>query len=127
MTEIFYDAGLLIAADRGNREALADHRVRLELGLLPRTTAPVAAQVSRAPTQAQLHRLLRGCVIEEFGAEVWSPVGSLLGRAHASDVVDAHLVFEAARREATVLTSDPGDLEQLAAALVEGKVTVLSV
>ena len=42
-----YDAGLFVAAERNDREVWADHRARLELGLIPRTTALVVAQVSR--------------------------------------------------------------------------------
>ena len=38
---VVYDAGGLIAADRSDREVWADHRARLELGLVPITTAPV--------------------------------------------------------------------------------------
>lgn len=55
---VVYDAGVLVAADRGDRDVWADHRVRLELGTAPVTTAPVVAQVSRSPRQAQLRRFL---------------------------------------------------------------------
>jgi hypothetical protein len=51
---VVYDTGLLIAAERNDRHVWADHRARLELGIVPRTTAPVIAQVSRSPRQAQL-------------------------------------------------------------------------
>ena len=40
-------------------------------------------------------------------------VGNLLARAGTSDVVDAHVVLTADRRDATVLTSDVEDLERL--------------
>jgi hypothetical protein len=58
-----YGGGLLIAAERN---VWADHRARLEAGVVPRTTAPVVAQVSRSPQQVQLRRLLRGCDIVGF-------------------------------------------------------------
>ncbi len=60
---VVYDAGVFVAADRDDRGAWADHRVRLELGVVPTTTAPVVAQVTRSPRQAQLRRFLRGCDI----------------------------------------------------------------
>jgi hypothetical protein len=44
-------------------------------------------------------------------------VGTLLARAAASDVVDAHVMITAASRGATVLSSDASDLERLAAHL----------
>jgi hypothetical protein len=112
-----YDAGLLIAAERNNRHVWADHRARLELGVVPRTTAPVVARVSRSSRQVQLRRLLRGCDILGFAPEQAHDVGELLGRAGASDVVDAHVVLIASKSEATVYTSDTEDLEGLSNSL----------
>jgi hypothetical protein len=43
---VLYDACLLIAADRNDREVWADHRARLELGIVPVTTAPVGSDDS---------------------------------------------------------------------------------
>ncbi|HLM84583.1 MAG TPA: hypothetical protein VK272_00190 [Solirubrobacteraceae bacterium] len=110
---VVYDAGALIAADRGDRKLWADHRTRLELGVVPLTTAPVVAQVSRSPRQAQLRRLLRGCQVAAFAPEQAYTVGALLNRAGTADVVDAHVVITAAPKASTVLTSDPSDLRQL--------------
>lgn len=111
---VVYDAGVLVAAERNDRDVWADHRARLELGLIPRTSAPVVAQVSRSPRQVQLRRMLRGCDIVGFVPEDSREVGALLGKASAADVVDAHLVVVASRRQATVLTSDIEDLRHLA-------------
>jgi hypothetical protein len=110
---VVYDAGILIAAERNDRDVWADHRTRLEMGVVPTSTAPVVAQVSRSPRQVQLRRLLRGCEIVGFFPEQAHEVGSLLADAEASDVVDAHVVLTAARSQATVLTSDLKDLEHL--------------
>jgi len=120
-----YDAGVLVAADRNERAVWADHRVRLELGLLPLTTAPVVAQASRSPRQAQLRRFLRGCAVEPFSAEQAHQIGSLLSAADTSDVVDAHVVVTALTHRAGVLTSDPHDMRRLAAA-TNGDVSVLT-
>lgn len=111
---VVYDAGVFVAAEGNDRGVWADHRVRLELGLVPVTTAPVVAQVSRSPRQAQLHRLLRGCDVVAFDPEASHQVGSLLASTGTTDVVDAHVVVIAAARSATVLTSDHDDLELLA-------------
>lgn len=110
---VVYDAGVLVAADRNDREVWADHRVRLEGGLVPVTTAPVVAQVSRSPRQAQLRRFLRGCSIASFLADEAHPVGALLGASGTSDVIDAHVVLTAASASAAVLTSDPEELRRL--------------
>jgi len=109
-----YDAGVFVAAERNDRDVWADHRARLELGLIPRTTAPVVAQVSRSPRQAQLRRMLRGCDIVGFAKDDSHAVGALVGQASTSDVVDAHLAIVASRRQDTILTSDVEDLRDLA-------------
>ena len=95
------------------RDVWADHRARLELGILPATTGPVVAQVSRSPRQVQLGRFLRGCEVVAFDAGDAHDVGALLGRARANDVVDTHVATVASRVGATVLTSDPDDLRRL--------------
>jgi hypothetical protein len=114
---VVYDAGVLVAAERNDREIWADHRARLELGLVPVTTAPVVAQVSRSEKQAQLRRFLRGCHIDGFGSELAHRVGALAGKARVSDVVDAHLVVTAAATSSTILTSDPVGLRRLSSQL----------
>jgi predicted nucleic acid-binding protein len=112
-----YDAGALIAADRGDRQMWLDHEARLQRGSVPWTTAPVVAQVSRAPAQARLRRLLQGCHVATFTPDQAHAVGALLGRTGTSDVVDAHVVVTAASMGATILTSDPRDVERLASQL----------
>lgn len=114
---VIYDAGVLIGADRNDRRIWAEHRASLDLGVLPMTTAPVVAQVSRSQEQAQLRRLLRGCEVAAFSPDMAHEVGSLLARSGLSDVVDAHVVVAAAREGCVVLTSDPDDLRRLADAL----------
>lgn len=109
-----YDAGVLVAAERNDRGVWVDHRARLELGVVPTTTAPVVAQVSRSPRQVQLRRFLRGCQILPFSAESAHDVGALAGAAATADVVDAHVVVVAASLGAGVLTSDTDDLSRLA-------------
>lgn len=113
---IVYDAGVLVAADRGERRVWADHQARLEAGILPATTSPVVAQVSRSAGQAQLRRFLRGCHMVGFATDDAHRVGSLLAEAGTSDVVDAHVVTVAVSLHAAIVTSDPSDLRRLAEA-----------
>jgi hypothetical protein len=112
---VLYDAGVLVAADRNDRSVWAEHRTRLEFGIVPVTTAPVVAQVSRSDRQVQLRRFLRGCDVAAFTGDQAHPVGALLRTSATADVVDAHVVFVAGLTEATVHTSDQADLSALAA------------
>lgn len=109
-----YDTGVLIAADRNDRTVWADHRARLELGLVPTTTAPAVAQASRSPKQAQLRRFLRGCNVVPFASDQAHDVGSLLAAARTDDIVDAHVIITATQHGPVVITSDARDLEALA-------------
>jgi hypothetical protein len=111
---VVYDAGMLVAAERNDRQVWADHRARLESGVVPTTTAPVVAQVSRSPRQVQLRRFLRGCHVEPFERDQAHQVGALLAAAGTADVVDAHVVLTAAASSATIWTSDLSDLPRLA-------------
>ena len=86
---VVYDASMLVAADRNDRAAWADHRIRLELGITP-----------IAPDQAHA-------------------VGALLGASNTSDVVDAHVAIVASVHHAVVITSDDDDFKHLSAHLPE--------
>jgi predicted nucleic acid-binding protein len=116
MKAVVYDSGALIAAERNDRTMWAEHRVRLETGIVPSVPAPVVAQVSRSPSQAQLRRLLRGCDIVSFGERDAHRAGAVLARSRSSDVVDAAVVVIAADRGAAIVTSDPKDIARLATA-----------
>ena len=110
---VVYDAAVLIAADRNDRKTWVDHISRFEMGVVQFVLAPVVAQVSRSPQQAQLRRFLAGCRIvslEESGAH---QAGRLLGRSRTADVVDAVVVATAIRHDATILTGDPEDIKRL--------------
>ena len=111
---VVYDAGVLVGAERNDRRVWADHRVRLEAGAVPVTTAPVVSQVSRSPGQVQLGRFLRGCEVMAFMPEDAGAVGALLAKAGTSDVVDGHVVHVAAKFGKAVLTADVQDLSLLA-------------
>ena len=113
MSAVVYDAAVLVAADRNARRAWAEHKARLEFGVIPFVPAPVVAQVSRSPQQAQLRRFLTGCVVVPLGETEAHEAGRLLGRTKTSDVVDAVVVTTAVRQKAAILTGDPGDITRL--------------
>jgi predicted nucleic acid-binding protein len=113
MRAVVYAAAVLVAADRNERQAWAEHKARLELGVIPLVPAPVVAQVSRSPQQAQLRRFLTGCVVVPLGESEAHEAGRLLGMTRTADVVDAVVVTIALRQKAMILTSDPDDMERL--------------
>jgi predicted nucleic acid-binding protein len=113
MTPAVYDAGVLVAADRNSRAVWADHRVRLEAGIVPVVPSPVIAQVSRSAQQVQLRRLLRGCEVTALTGEAAHAAGYLLGRAGTSEVVDAVVAHTAAQLHADVVTGDHADIARL--------------
>jgi predicted nucleic acid-binding protein len=113
MNAVLYDAAVLVAADKSERRLWAEHKARLEFGVIPFVPAPVVAQVSRSPRQAQLRRFLTGCVVVPFGESEAHEAGRLLGMTGTVDVVDAVVVTTALRQKAMILTSDPDDIKRL--------------
>lgn len=112
--KIVYDAGPLVATDRGDRRVWAEHRARLELGIVPLVPAAVVAQVSRSPRQAQLRRALRGCDIVALDEALAHAAGALLQKTRTTDVVDATVAALAAQHAPSdVVTSDLDDLSRL--------------
>jgi predicted nucleic acid-binding protein len=113
MSAVVYDAAVLVAADRNERRVWAEHKARLEFGVIPSVPAPVVAEVSRSPQQAQLRRFLTGCVVVPLGESEAHEAGRLLGLTRTADVVDAVVVTTALRQEAMILTGDRADMERL--------------
>jgi predicted nucleic acid-binding protein len=112
MNAVVYDAAVLVAADRNDRRTWAEHKARLEVGIVPLVPTVVIAQVSRSLQQAQLRRFLTGCVIIPLGESEAHEAGRLLGFTRTADVVDAVVVAIAIQRRALILTSDPKDMER---------------
>lgn len=113
MTPVVYDAAVLIAADRNSRTVWAEHRVRLEAGIVPVVPSPVVVQVSRSPSQVQLRRLLHGCEVVSLTERQAHSAGRLLGRAGSADVVDAVVADTAVNLRADVVTGDRSDIRRL--------------
>lgn len=115
---VTYDTGALIAADRGERRTWARHRALLVRREVPTVPAPVLAQAWRGtPRQAQLARLLAGCHTEALDDTQAKASGALAAQANTSDIVDACVVEGALRRHDLIISSDPDDLQAIAATL----------
>ncbi len=110
-------AGALIGIDRDDRRTAALIELgRRAAGAELLSTAPVLAEAWRnGARQAQLARALPMIDIRPVGIDEAKLAGELLASAEASDVVDA-LVAQLARPGDQVLTSDPGDLQNLLSA-----------
>ncbi len=117
MNGVTYDAGALIAAERGSTSVWALHRRLLARELRPTLPTVVLGQVWRGGPQAQLSRLLRGCRIEPFTEQQARSAGEALAAADGRDLVDAAVVVTALAREDLIVTSDPHDLRHIASAI----------
>jgi hypothetical protein len=115
---VTYDTGALVAADRGERRQWARHRALLTRREIPVVPAPVLAQAWRGGNrQALLTRLLAGCDVEALDDTQARAIGALAARAAVTDIVDACVVEGALRRHDLIVSSDPGDLHAIAAAI----------
>lgn len=111
---IVFDAGALVALDRGDRTIWSDLKAAALAGVDVAVPAAVVAQVWRgSPRQARISRALAGCEVASFD-DVARDAGVLCGKAGTSDVVDASVAVVAASLGASRLyTSDPDDMRHL--------------
>ncbi len=110
-----YDAGALVAAERGDERFAGVHDNSLRQKCRPIVPTPVLTQVWRGGSrQTRLSMVLHGCDVEPTSEEVARSAGVLLGRSGTTDAVDAIVVATAARSHAVVVTSDLDDLRKLA-------------
>ena len=110
------DAGALIAIARGDRDTVAvieaarlDHRSVV-------VPAGVVAQSWRdGSRQALLARFLSASdvEVEVMTDELARAIGRLCGATQTSDILDASVVIAARAHNATILSSDRGDLARL--------------
>jgi predicted nucleic acid-binding protein len=115
--QIVYDAGALLAAERLDARVLAMHRELLRSHVKPLVPTVVLAQAWRGGPQHGLSQMLKGCDVVPDDERIGRAAGSICASARTSDVVDAIVVAIAIQRQASVVTSDPGDLTQLAGAI----------
>ncbi len=114
MSEVVYDTGALIAAQRNERRMWALHRRVLERGVVPVVPAGVITEAWRG-NDAVLARFLDGTRCEELTAEAARAAGVLLAGA-AVEAVDATVAEAARRLGGAVVTSNFVDIRNLATA-----------
>ncbi|HVW28802.1 MAG TPA: hypothetical protein VHC69_25730 [Polyangiaceae bacterium] len=117
MKGVTYATGALLAAERNDRRMWALHAGFLAEEVAPTVPAPVLAQAWRGGArQASLSRLLSLCEVEPMTEEQSRAVGRLASRSRHDDIVDLTVVEGALRRGDAVVTSDPEDVQRIAAA-----------
>ena len=109
---VVLDAGAFIALERRDRTmvVLAQRFAHANTPLV--TSAGVVAQVWRGggDRQVPVAYLLRRTTVFDLTSSIARVLGKMLGLAHRSDPVDAHVVLLARERDWPVITSDPSDL-----------------
>ena len=121
------DASVLIAVDRGTRQARGYLTSAERNGVALHTTAAVAAQAWRdGSRQVRLARALRAMTLHPFEPGDVARVGEALRRSGTADVVDAHLYVVAQRIGHDILTSDVDDFASLGTAAAPNAPRVLA-
>lgn len=113
MAALVFDAGALIALDRGDRAVGALVTAAARNGTDAVTSSACIAQVWRDPArQARLAKALAGFLELPLDPLSSRRCGLLLADARTSDIADAALALLIQDGD-TVLTSDPRDIEHL--------------
>lgn len=126
MSTLVFDAGALIALERGSQRMLAilDQVSKgRDQVILPRT---VIAQVWRGtPRQANIARLVNlalradsPVIIDELTEDRAKEIGIAIGETSHPDIVDVHVAMAASERGHGVLTSDDDDIAKVDSDLV---------
>jgi hypothetical protein len=106
----------LIAFERGDQRLLGVLRKARAIGARICIPASALAQVWRGGARsAALARLIDAAEVDSLTVERAREVGLRLGTRAQSDITDAHVVCCAIERSAAIATSDPADMESLAA------------
>ncbi|HEY5192684.1 MAG TPA: hypothetical protein VIJ39_02285 [Solirubrobacteraceae bacterium] len=113
MAALVFDAGALIALERGDRTIAAMLVAAAESGTEAITSSTCVAQVWRDPArQARLARALPGFVECDLDARRARDCGTLLGHSETKDIADAAVCLLVEDGD-TLLTSDPDDIKRL--------------
>jgi hypothetical protein len=115
---LILDSGALIALERNDRAMWRRLKAAQLAGGVPLSHGGILGQAwrGRGPRQALLARALEGIDVRPLDAPLGRAAGELLARSGSSDVIDAALVLLAADED-HIVTSDPEDIEPLAATL----------
>jgi hypothetical protein len=111
------DSGALIALERGDRAMWRRFKAAQLAGEGVIAHGGVVGQAwrGRGPRQARLSMALAGIDVPPLDDALGRAAGTLLGLSRGADVIDAALVL-LAEDGGLLITSDPKDLEPLAAA-----------
>lgn len=113
--KLVLDSGALIAVDRNDRAMWRRLKAALLAESVPVTHGGVVGQVWRdGSRQALLAKALGGIDVRHLDERLGRAGGELLALAALTDVVDATVVLLAEDGD-LIVTSDPDDLEPLAA------------
>lgn len=112
------DSGALIALEKSDRVMWRRLKAALLAESVPVSHGGIVGQVWRGggPRQALLARALEGIDVRPLDDDLGRAAGYLLAQAGSDDVIDAALVLLADDGD-DIVTSDPGDIEPLAARL----------
>jgi hypothetical protein len=112
------DSGALIALEKNDRAMWRRLKAALVAKSVPVTHGGVVGQAWRGggPRQALLASALEGIDVRPLDERLGRAAGSLLARDGGVDVIDAALVLLADDGD-DIVTSDPDDIEPLAARL----------
>jgi hypothetical protein len=115
--KLVLDSGALIALERNDLATWRRLKSALRAGSIPVAHGGVVGQAWRGagPRHALLSRALAGIEVRPLDEALGRAAGELLARAGGTDVIDAALVLLAEDGD-LIVTSDPDDLERLAAA-----------
>jgi hypothetical protein len=109
------DSGALIALEKNDRAMWRRFKEALRAGEVPVTHGGVVGQAWRGGgKQASLARALAAIDVRPLDDALGRAAGVLLANARRSDVIDAAIVLLAEDHD-RIVTSDPGDIEPLAA------------
>lgn len=111
------DSGALIALERNDRSMWRRFKLALGAGVVPVTHGGVIGQVWRGggSRQARLAETIATVDVRSLDESLGRAAGALLAASRGEDVVDAALVLLAHDGD-RILTSDPEDIAELAAA-----------
>lgn len=113
MAALVFDAGGLIALERGDRAIGALLSVAARDGVEAITSSACVAQAWRDPVrQVRLTRALAGFTEWPLDSAQARRCGLLLARTHTSDIADAAITLLVHDGD-TILTSDPKDVQRL--------------
>lgn len=114
--KLVLDSGALIALERNDRAMWRRLKSALLAGTVPVCHGGIIAQAWRGagPRQALLAKALDAIDVQPLDENLGRAAGELLGSARMQDAIDAALVLLAEDGD-DILTSDPHDLEPLAA------------